>query len=316
MARILLRDLRDVDWSSALRFLTHEEVPKEVEARAVAAIRSDTERWEREEAEKAREWRRLTKPSRDLLREGRRGGIPDDRLAEAKKVVGRAVEQSPGFDPFELTVEPEEPSLVIGSMEATIVPPYDFTWTYQNASGPVHVTTQARKSDGFVFCDVKCPQGGNDSNGVARSALGIFFQPVVDGKVRFSATPSLIFFWYTHCILADARSRGAVGLQVYRFKFDGTLDPSPNNGPFDVHDYFASVDSEQWYNTSCQEGTHSGSLSPPMTIEFAVSKNRFYNLWVYARTNADADGGDFFYDSAARAEMNGIVPKMTWKFVT
>jgi hypothetical protein len=210
----------------------------------------------------------------------------------------------------------EEPSLVIGSLEATVVPPYDFTWTYENSSGPVQITTQARRSDGFVFCDVKCPEDGNESNGVGRSALGIFFQPILDGKVRFSATPSLIFFWYTLCFLADARSRGAVGLQVYRFKLDGTLDPSANNGPFDVHDYFATVDSEQWFSDSCQEEPHSGNLSPAMTIEFAVSRNRFYNLWADTRVNANADGGGLFYDSAARAEMNGMVPKMTWKFVT
>jgi len=97
MARILVRDLRDVDWSSALRFLTREEIPKDIETKAIAAIKSDTERWERQEAEKSREWSRLTKKSRDLLREGRRMGLPDDQVAEAKKVVRSAVEDVVGI---------------------------------------------------------------------------------------------------------------------------------------------------------------------------------------------------------------------------
>jgi hypothetical protein len=324
MARILLSELRDVDWPSALRFLTREDVPKSVEEKAIAAIQADTDRRERRDAERVQEWRRLTERSRNVLRGSRRTGLSKDQLTEATTVVRETRKKYPGFEPFEPSVEKEEPSITIGSLEATVVPPYDFSWTYELPSGPVKIGTTARKSDGYLFCDVQCPDPSeldniafDESNGVARAALGIFFQPVVNGKVKFGAHPGpLIYFWYTDCILCDVKSRGAVGLQVYRFKLDGTLDPSPSNSPVEpAHDYFATTDTELWYSDS-SDGSHDGAVSPWMAIEFDVSKNRFYNLWVYTRVNAHSDGANWDYAGAARAEMNGFLPKMKWKFVT
>jgi len=148
---------------------------------------------------------------------------------------------------------------------------------------------------GFVFVD--------ESSGVARAALGIFFQPVINGSVRFGAHPTLIGGWGAAEINAHVKSRGAAGLKVYRFKLDGTIDPPPSNDPNLAHDYLAFTDTELWYYDS-NEGSGGAEFSPWLTIEFDVAKNRFYNLWVFARVNAMSDGCDLFW------------AKMKWKFVT
>jgi hypothetical protein len=66
----------------------------------------------------------------------------------------------------------------------------------------------------------------------------------------------------------DLLRRGRT-VDVDRFKLDGTLNPSPNNPPFDVHDYFATTDQELWYSDT-NDGAHNGSTSPWLIIEFDV----------------------------------------------
>jgi hypothetical protein len=100
MAKILLSQLKDVDWSSTLRFLSREEVPKTIERKAVAAMKRDTERIERAEADKTAEWRRLTKAARALLRESARKNLSRGQLEEATKVVRETSKRYPAPKPF------------------------------------------------------------------------------------------------------------------------------------------------------------------------------------------------------------------------
>lgn len=318
MARILLRELSDVDWSSALRFLTREDVPKSIERKAVAAIKRDIGRRGRAEAKREREWKRLSSKSRAVFRESLAGSLSDAELQDVKSVVRLAVEQAPSSKDVKLKVEKEEPSIVFGSVEATITPPYNFWWTDEDTYGPADVHAVADKSDGTFNCYVTAPQDGDESSGWAWSALGILFSPFYNGNVRFGARPIVDYWWYDASFLADSKSRGAVGLLVYRFKLDGTLDPPPPSGSpvGDSPDYIASTDDELWYDDSGGGDNHQGEKQPTLTVDFPVSKSRFYNLWCYARVNASADGGGWYYDSAAAAWMAGNIPSLKWKFVT
>jgi hypothetical protein len=58
------------------------------------------------------------------------------------------------------------------------------------------------------------------------------------------------------------------------------------------------------------------ATTPWMTVQFDVSTQRHYHLWVAFRVNAHSDGAGTYGACTARAEMNGTVPKMKWKFLT
>jgi hypothetical protein len=191
--------------------------------------------------------------------------------------------------------------------------------TYEHASGPVQLNTTARKSDGYLLCNVLCPRPDlqddisfSESTGVSRAAVGIFFQPLFDGEVRFGAHPGpLIYHWYADAINCDVNSRGAVGLRAYRFKLDQTVD-----APSSDHDYFLDKDWELWYKEG--GGPHDGTFNPWLTTDyFHVSKDRYYNFWVYMRLNAHSDGAEsVLWAGMAAAQMNGFVPRIKWKYLT
>jgi hypothetical protein len=63
------------------------------------------------------------------------------------------------------------------------------------------------------------------------------------------------------------------------------------------------------------DGPNSEGFSPALSLSFSVSKDAYYNLWVYFKTGASAEGGGLTYASGAMAEMNGYVTSMRWTLV-
>lgn len=307
MARVRLGQLTN-DWPSVLRFLTREAISSEIEREAIAAISRDIDKEESREAEKRREWARISAESRAIRREALAG---DDRVAKVQAPLRAALEKWRDHKPVVPTVEPEEASLFVGSLGATIVPPYDFWWTSEKLDGPADLSTEARKTDGYLFSNAHCPSGGDASYGRAWSAVGVFFKPVIDGVVQLSSTPSIVSYWYTGVANADAHSAGKVGLRVYRF-VNGKQNP-PDSYLIQHSAILWDVASHADLLAVGGDGPNSDGFSPHLTLEFNVSKDAAYNLWVYFKTGASADGGGLTYSSWARAEMNGPVPSITWR---
>jgi hypothetical protein len=307
MAKLNVSELTDVDWPAAMRFLTGEELPTEMAAGAVEAIERDADREEREEADRRRDWVRAKHESRAALREVL---AQNDQLARAKERIGPLLKKWREYEPPERQIEREEATLSLGSATAKVVPPYQLNWGKEAGGGPVQMHTEQRKSDGWMIADVACPEDGDGSWGVGFSGLGIIFKPIFGGNLVFTATLSPIYFWYTGCTFADARSYGWYGLRVYRFRLDGTQDPPDT--------WYQKTTVQIWSDESwwSGEGPNEGIAPQAFGLNFGVSKDYYYALWAYYRVKASADGGGVFYDSAARAEMNGVVPSLTWNFTT
>ena len=200
------------DWPSVLHFLTGEALSSDIEHKAITAISRDIDREERLEAEKRAEWARITAESKAVRRATAEG---DDRVAKVQKPLRDALKKWHQHKRVVPAVEREEASLSAGSVNATLVPPYDFLWTNEKYGGPAELHTEARKTDGYLYSDVSAPEDGDASWGRSWSAVGVFFKPAFDGVVQFSsALPSIISYWYTGVSNADAATAGKVGLRV------------------------------------------------------------------------------------------------------
>lgn len=300
------------DWQSVLRFVTGGAVSKEIEQQALSAISRDMDREERLEAKRRDAWARISAQARAIRRDA---GARDARVAKVQAPLRAALKKWREHELVVPVAVRDEASLSVGSLSATIPPPYDFLWTNSKSGGPADVHDEARKTDGYLSSNVSCPENGDASWGRAWSAVGIFFKPPIDGSVVFSSTiPSIISYWYTAASNADAESAGKIGLRVYRF-VKGKQNPPDT--------YLIQHSVYLWQDSTSAglfevegDGPYSDAYSPPQTslaLQFAASKDASYNLWVYFKTAASADGGDLTSDSAAQAEMNGFVSSMQWK---
>jgi hypothetical protein len=201
------------DWPSVLRFLTGEAVSSEMQREAISAISRDIDEEERREAEKRIEWARISAEARAI----RRGApVADDRVAKVQGPLRAALKKWRDHKTDVPVAEREEASLSIGSMSATIVPPYEFSWRSEKSDGSADVSTEAQKDLGYLFSSVRTADNGDASAGKAWSAVGIFYKPPADGTLRFSSTPSnILSYFYTAVSNADAHTAGKVGLIVH-----------------------------------------------------------------------------------------------------
>jgi hypothetical protein len=297
------------DWTSVLHFLTGDALSSEIEHNAIAAISRDMDHEDRRERETRAEWARISKESRAIRRKPPDG---DDRVANVQAPLRAALKQWGKHKLVVPDIEREEASLSAGSISATIVPPYDFPWKNQKQDGPADLHTDARKTDGYLYSDVNCPEDGDASDGRAWSAVGVYFKPAFSGIAQFSATlPSIVSYWYTGASDAEAHSAGKVGLRVYQWVNGKQNPPDSYLRQHSISLWDVKTDADLFDIEG--EGPHSDVYSPSLTLQFNASKDAYYNVWVYMKTGASADGGGTFYDSSARAEMNGFVPSIQWK---
>jgi hypothetical protein len=302
------------DW--VVQFLTGESVPSDIERDAIAAFSRDADWEDRREAEIQAEWNRISAESRAVRR-----AVTDDRIAKVQAPLRAAIKKWHEHKLVVPVVEPEEASLSIGSLSATRVPPYEFSWTAAKEDGPANVDPQVNKKTGSLLSDVSAPSVQIDwskpwdaSWGRAWSAVGIFFQPKFDGVLKVSSTPpSVSIYWYTAASNAQARSAAKAGIRVYRF-VSGTRKQDPadrfltqNSNPL----WDDRIDADLFQTSG--DGPVSDEISPALTCgPFSVSKEFFYNLWVYFKTAASSDGADLLSASSAQAAMSGVVTSIKW----
>jgi hypothetical protein len=239
--------------------------------------------------------------------EGVRG---DDRIARIQAPLREALANWRQYKPITPVGQHEEASLAAGSISATVTPPYDFEWVQQKGDGPVEVKGVAQKQNGVLSCDVHCPYGGDASDGKAWAAVGVYFKPAFDGVVTLTMTTmAILSYWYTVVANADAHTAAKVGLRVYQF-VNGKLNPQ---GYIKQHSTILwDVPSHADPFESGGEGPHSEAYTAPISLQFNASREASYNLWVYFKTGASADGGATLNLGEARAEINSIVTSISW----
>jgi hypothetical protein len=195
-----------------------------------------------------------------------------------------------------------------GSMGATMVPPYDFPWTWSNVSGsPMTNTQTADNKTGAEAISIWTDGGGNSSSIAAAAAVGFYFYPpVANGSLQVWSMPSFNDQWGTFCTLDGAHADAWIGILVIQFDLAGG-----NSTAVVRQQNSLWSDSSWWSGTGAQSGSNAGySLyAPPIQVD----QDHQYNIWVWCGGSASAAGWGTFAGSAAGDTLNVAVPSITWE---
>jgi hypothetical protein len=233
------------------------------------------------------------------------GTIDAERLAEA---IRRARERYASIRDRELPPlvwSTETQRVFAGSIGATIVPPYNYQWTWSATSAGATIQALSADASKGAVLFTKQASGDDESSASARGAVGIFFRPVVtNGILRISSNPSFSYNWDTFCWHSSTHSDGFVGLYVGRYTLAGGFDGAPIDQRISLWN-----DDSWWYGTSGQ-GSNSGF---PLSAQLNVDSSHYYAIWVWCG-GRDTSGGDgFWWWSTANSNFSMQVPSITWE---
>lgn len=214
----------------------------------------------------------------------------DARLGKQRLTLARAVK--------------EKQRIFVGSVGATVSPPYNYEWTWNATSGSPSLSVSANRATGQMSFSIW--NNGNDASGSARAALGIYFRPMVEnGILRLSSSPAFNYRWHTICAFASAHSDGFIGLYVGRYNLSGGFDGAPVNQIISLWN-----DDSWWSGAGSNTGSNSGF---PLFAQFNVDSSHWYALWVWCGGRASGAGWGVFSGSGAASNLNVTVPSMTWE---
>lgn len=236
-----------------------------------------------------KEQRRIEAASLGVLR----GVANEDRklsasVEEAKKSAA-ARSKSHAKPPHRSTVEARQH---IGSVAVTLVPPF-WTWqwnaqTGQDATGNTNVDGNA----GTMSFDAWT--GDNGKTAATAVALGGYFQPLADnGILNVFANPGVSYDDETWTVFDSAHAGNFIGLYVGQYTLEG--------------EFVQAVIDQQ-----IPIGGGNGSTSGFPLVGFTpCDSDHFYEIWVWAGGDAEADGWSLFWGSAALSYGSITVPSIS-----
>jgi hypothetical protein len=180
----------------------------------------------------------------------------------------------------------------IGSVAVTLVPPF-WAWqwnaqTGQDASGTTNVDPNAAA----MWFDSNT--GDNGKTASAAVALGGYFQPLADNGFMFvMATPSVSYDEETWTVFDSAHAGNFIGIYVGEYTLEGQ---------------FIQAVIDQQIHIGDGTGSTSGF---PLVGSTPCDSDHFYEVWVWAGGDAEADGWSAFWGSAALSYGNITVPSIS-----
>jgi hypothetical protein len=194
-----------------------------------------------------------------------------------------------------------------GSIGATLVPPYDYQWTWTAVDGnPLTNTETADNLFGNMSFSIWTDLNNNSSIS-GRTAVGIYFYPpVANGSLQIWSTPAFTDDWGTFCGEASASADAWIGLYVASSDLTGA-----DTGAVVDQQVQLWSDSSWWSGTGYQQGSNSGFglYAPPIQVD----QDHQYAIWVWAGGDVSADGFGTFFGSGAGDDLSVAVPSITWE---
>lgn len=199
----------------------------------------------------------------------------------------------------------EEQRVFTGSIGATVVPPFNYQWTWNATSGGPALAVNANRNTGRM--DFNIWNNSRDASGSARAALGIYFRPATaNGILRLTANPAFNYRWWTFCAFASAHSDAFIGLYVARYTLAGGFDGTVVSQQIRLWN-----DDSWWSGAGSNTGSNSGF---PLFAQFNVDRSHYYAMWVWCGGRATAVGwGSPFWGSGAASVLNVTVPAIQWE---
>lgn len=244
----------------------------------------------------------------DLLRRGVLGQAEGNQdVAAAVKAYRQAQGQHARRKLAIPRTRPAKQRIFTSSIGATVVPPYNWPWTWTAGNGtPAALSATASQASGAIGLSA-WTSFNNGSNAAARGAVGIFFRPPTsEGFLRLWSNPAINFDWGTWCVFDGAHSDGFIGFYVGEYDLSGGFVGAPIDQTIQLWS-----DDSWWAGVGFQTGSNSGF---PLFAQLVVDSNHFYEIWVWCGVYVSAAGwGSPFWGSGAGADLSVAVPSITWE---
>jgi hypothetical protein len=195
-----------------------------------------------------------------------------------------------------------------GSIGATVVPPYDYQWTWNAVDGnPGENSESADRGSGDMALHIWTDDGNNSSSISGRTAVGTYFYPPArNGSLQVWSSPSYTDDWGTYCVLDSASADAWMGLYIESYDLAG----APTGPVVDQQPRLWS-DSSWWSGTGSEEGSNSGFglYAPPIQVD----QDHQYIIWIWMGGDVSAQGWGTFSGSGAGDDLSAHVPAITWE---
>jgi hypothetical protein len=177
----------------------------------------------------------------------------------------------------------------LGSVAVTLVPPF-WPWQWTATTGSATASASADANAGTLSFDAWTGNDGKTAS--ARSALGYYFQPMADnGIMDVTANPGYSYDWETWTVLDSAHAGDFIGLYVGEYTLQGEFVQAVVDQQISMSDY--------------------ESAGNPLFARTPVDSDHFYDIWVWAGGDAEADGWSAFWGSAALSDGSVTVPSIS-----
>lgn len=208
-----------------------------------------------------------------------------------EKSAGRT--KNPRSAPVQRKVEP---STRFGSVAATWVPPYEWTYTWNADSGQSPQDPVSSSTNGHMSFAAYTGDNGKTASCIV--AVGGYFRPVAGNYVLdVSSVPSFTYDWFSDNVLDSSHTAAWIGIIVGEYNLDG-----------EFVQYIVHQQISLWNSTGSGQGSNSGF---PLFSSCPIDNDHFYEIWVWAGGDAEADGWSVFWGSAAFSEMTIFVPSIS-----
>jgi hypothetical protein len=180
----------------------------------------------------------------------------------------------------------------LGSVSVTLVPPFwPWQWnaqTGQDASGTTNVNANA----GTMSFDAYT--GDNGKTAATAVALGGYFQPLADNGVLYVfANPSVSYDEDTWTVFDSAHAGNFIGIYVGQYTSQGQFVQAVIDQQIHIGDGTGSTSGFSLVGTTPCDSDH------------------FYEIWVWAGGDAEADGWSTFWGSGALSWGSITVPSIS-----
>lgn len=177
----------------------------------------------------------------------------------------------------------------LGSVAVTMVPPF-WPWQWTATTGSATASADAEGGAGTLSFDAWT--GNNGKTASAAAALGGYFQPLADnGIMDVTANPGYSYDWETWTVFDSAHAGDFIGLYVGEYTLEG--------------EFVQAVVDQQISMSTYESGAN------PLFARTPVDSDHFYELWVWAGGDAEADGWSTFWGSAALSYGSVTVPSIS-----
>jgi hypothetical protein len=184
----------------------------------------------------------------------------------------------------------------LGSISVTFVPPF-WPWQWSASTGSATADVGADGNAGTMNFDAWT--GDNGKTASTAVALGYYFQPLADnGIMDVFANPSFNYVWDSDNVFDNSHTGAFIGLYVGQYTLSG--------------EFVQAVIDQQISLWNSGGGSDQGNNSGfPLFASTPVDSDHFYEIWVWAGGDAEADGWSAFWGSAALSSANLVVPSIS-----